>query len=586
NYLLVFIVFFLRFDAMAAMYARMSSNIIRTTINIPAVAVVTGLFPESYRALIRPFLRGTVVRIGLFIGSGLILVSDALLFHPRNLSLVAMPFVLAWVIAPFVLKRRYAGILLDLIADDSIDFRSLDANELSQVFRDPQVQESLIRRFQNAAGEDRLWHARLLQSVGVPDLDELLLMALAKEPHTPTRIALVELLSDEAAKAAAKAFPKMMATAPPELIESMIEAGRRMSPAVFAPFNRQVYESSLPLAVRARAVGALYAAQRQRYAQVIDDWMEAEAPDRLRAGIIAAGSSRDARFGDRLKALLSRADDDSTRMLLLRSLKRIAVEGLNPLITHRLGDADPSMRRAVLELYRIEDEASLKNVIPLLGDEIASIAELAREKIRTADFQHSLRLIKSLSLPQKKIREALFDLLADMAIKDRDVFRFVRNQARTCYELMIQAQGVRQLPDGELQRLLAVHLDERVWFTQQTTLLALAAHDRSGRIKRIARGIFSGDKRQRANSLEAMDDILDHHLVRLLTPLFDDMDTAERIAAGRRLFPDELPGLTTTTLMDNLLFSRNWVTLVLTLSVIGQTRVEPRDPDRVRILTQ
>jgi ATP/ADP translocase len=116
NYMLVFITFLFRFDALAAMYARMSANIIRTTINIPATAVVTGLFPESYRAMIRPFLRGTVVRIGLFLGSGLILLSDTL-FHPRYLSLVAMPFVLAWLVTPFVLKRRYAGILLDLVSD-------------------------------------------------------------------------------------------------------------------------------------------------------------------------------------------------------------------------------------------------------------------------------------------------------------------------------------------------------------------------------------------------------------------------------------------------------------------------------------
>ena len=117
NYMIVFIAFLLRFDALAAMYARMSANIIRTTINIPAIAVVTGLFPDSYRAMIRPFLRGTIVRIGLFLGSGLILLSDTL-FHPRYLSLVALPFVIAWVVAPFVLKRRYAGILLDLVSDN------------------------------------------------------------------------------------------------------------------------------------------------------------------------------------------------------------------------------------------------------------------------------------------------------------------------------------------------------------------------------------------------------------------------------------------------------------------------------------
>jgi hypothetical protein len=121
NYLLVFITFY--YDSLwwTAVYARMSSNIIRTTLNIPAIAVVTGLFPESHRAMIRPFLRGSVVRIALFVGSGLILLSDPL-FHPRYLSLVAMPFVLAWTIAPFVLKRRYADILLDLVTDEQHRF--------------------------------------------------------------------------------------------------------------------------------------------------------------------------------------------------------------------------------------------------------------------------------------------------------------------------------------------------------------------------------------------------------------------------------------------------------------------------------
>jgi hypothetical protein len=104
------------------------------------------------------------------------------------------------------------------------------------------------------------------------------------------------------------------------------------------------------------------------------------------------------------------------------------------------------MRRAVLEIYQIEDEASLKNVIPMLGDESEEIAGLAREKIRTADYQNSLRLVKSLSLPQKKLREALFGLLSDMAIKDLDVFRFVQLQARTCYQLTIQARGIRSFP--------------------------------------------------------------------------------------------------------------------------------------------
>ncbi|MGD9308617.1 MAG: cyclic nucleotide-binding domain-containing protein, partial [Desulfosarcina sp.] len=248
-------------------------------------------------------------------------------------------------------------------------------------------------------------------------------------------------------------------------------------------------------------------------------------------------------------------------------------------------DPNPRMRHAVLDVYRIEDEASLKNVIPLLGDDADAIANLAREKISRSDYQNSLRLVKSLSLPQKKVREALFDLLEDMSIKDLDVFRFVQQQAIACYQLTVQAQGVRRLPEGDVQGLLAIHLDERIWFTLQTTLRVLAAQDRSNRMHRIVRGIFSDDKRQRANSLEAMDDILDRNLVRMLMPLLDDMDPDERIAAGRRLFPAEVTMLSASELFDGLLESSNWVTLALGLVLIQQSPEAPPLANQIDHLT-
>jgi hypothetical protein len=566
------------------MYARMSANIIRTTINIPAVAVVTGLFPESYRAMIRPFLRGTIVRIGLFLGSGLILLSDTL-FHPRYLSLVALPFVIAWVIAPFVLKRRYAGILLDLIADNRIDFRSLSTSELGQVFRDKKIQKNLLMRFMGSSGENRLWYGQLLRSIAYDGLDEYLLTALREEQDVQTRIGLIELLSDASGPLAAECFTELVEQGTPELTVALIDAGHRISAEVFAPLNRRIYQMSLPLEVKAHAVGSLYTVDPDQYGPVIGGWLTAEDPDSLRAGIIATGVCRDVRFAQRLKALLS-ASDDATLLLVLESLRAIDMAGLNPLVVMRLWDPDPRMRRAVLQVYQIDDEGALKNVIPLLGDESEAIAGLAREKIRTADYQDSLRLVKSLSLPQKKVRESLFGLLSDMAIKDLDVFRFVQHQVQTCYQLTAQAQGVRQFSDGALPELLAVHLDERVWFTLQTTLRVLAAQDQSGRMKKIAKGIFSADKRQRSNSLEAMDDILDKSLVRLLTPLLDDLDVSARIAAGQRLFPNELQVSSDWTLFDGLLSSQNWVTLVLALTLIRQQSVPLEDPTRIQALIQ
>ncbi len=73
--------------------------------NNPARDILMGLIPESLRAVLRPFLRGTVVRVGLLLGSGMILISEKF-FHPRYLSLVAIPFAAAWLASVFSLKRN------------------------------------------------------------------------------------------------------------------------------------------------------------------------------------------------------------------------------------------------------------------------------------------------------------------------------------------------------------------------------------------------------------------------------------------------------------------------------------------------
>lgn len=164
NYMIAFFAFLFRFDIFSAVYARMSTNVIRTTINVPANGILIGLFPEAYRNMIRPFLRGTVVRIALFTGSTMILISDSL-FHPRYLTLVALPFVLAWIAAPLVLKAKYSTILKDLISKNLLDIKSLSARELGQIFNQDKVLNDLEIAFLDARGKDAVWYARLLKTL-------------------------------------------------------------------------------------------------------------------------------------------------------------------------------------------------------------------------------------------------------------------------------------------------------------------------------------------------------------------------------------------------------------------------------------
>ena len=191
NYILAFLAFLLRFDIFSAMYARMSTNVLRTTFNKPATAVLMGLFPESHRAVMRAFLRGTVVRIGLLIGSGIILISENF-FHPRYLSLVAIPIVSIWIITAFSLKKSYSKILLNLISTDMLDLKALEETDMEQLFSGGKIESQLVQAFLDSSGNRSLWYARLLKSLGIKNLDQHLLAAL-KYQKDSARAGLLEL---------------------------------------------------------------------------------------------------------------------------------------------------------------------------------------------------------------------------------------------------------------------------------------------------------------------------------------------------------------------------------------------------------
>ncbi|MEN8246514.1 MAG: cyclic nucleotide-binding protein, partial [Thermodesulfobacteriota bacterium] len=116
NYILAFVSLVLRFDVYSAAYARLSTTVLKSTIHLPARAVLTGLLPAAQRAVMMPFLRGYAIKAGTLTGAGIMVIFNQL-FHPRFLSLVALPFVVAMAITPYILKRNYSKILLDLISN-------------------------------------------------------------------------------------------------------------------------------------------------------------------------------------------------------------------------------------------------------------------------------------------------------------------------------------------------------------------------------------------------------------------------------------------------------------------------------------
>ena len=566
NYMIAFMAFLLRFDIFSAVYTRMSTNILRTTINIPANSILIGLFPESYRALVRPFLRGTVVRVGLFLGSGIILLS-ANYFHPRYLSLVALPFVLAWVTAPFILKKKYASILMDLISKNLLDLKSLEEENLGNLFKKDAVGDELVESFLQAQGADALWYARLLKNLNVKNLDGLILSVLDKQ-DVQTRIQLLEMLSDQPGPDTAKRLKELIDPDIPEQTVAVLKTIKRINPPDKDALDLKALLNDPHPEVSGQAAGCLHQVSPEYYRSLLDSWLDSGDPRQQRAGIIAAGETGDEYFSSRMKAMLKDKSHEELIADILKALSKLGQTDLNNQALDFLNHPDPCIRFSALEVLNITDENTLQKTINFLGDPESSIRELAKEKILNGDYVNGQTLIESLGRPNRRLREAVFDLLENLNIRDIELFRFTREGLEKAYTSLAKARALDRMPDSNRKDLLREHLYQKKDLLIEDIFRVMAIHGQDSRMRTVFMGLFSRDSRQRANSIELLSDIMDRKLFEMFLPLIEGSSLYQTLAAGKQFF--KLPGYDPPSkhLLPALLKDQDWIEALLALNYL------------------
>ncbi len=568
NYMLAFAAFLFRFDVFSAMYARISTGIIRTTINVPANSILMGLFPESYRNLIRPFLRGTVVRAALFTGSSLILVFDAL-FHPRYLSLVALPFVLAWCAAPFILRSQYGSILQNLISNNLLDIKNFNPRELSQVFNHKKALADLEQGFLKARGRDAIWTAGLLKQLSYKGLDKLILQTLDRQ-NPGDQPALIKLMSLDAPDEINHNLTRFL---DPEKPETTIAILKRLAllkgDPVFGPFLKGVdlhpfFYSPHPV-LRGFACAGLYRMDPESHQGFIKEWLTASDTDLLQSGIISAGLSRNPKFIPDLLQMLDNAPPGQLICEIIIALKRLKAENLQAIALTYLFYPEQQVRSAALKSFKIVDDQALKTVLPLLDDLSENIRRLARTKIESAllanDRLSGQVMVNCLETPSSRMRKELFILLENLDIKGFDAVLFAKTQLFKAWEYLSMAKAVTALPKNQFQQLCERHLIEQQERTLESTFRVLAIHDRTGRMRTVYKGLYSNDTRQRSNAVELLGSILDTRTFNMVAPLLETpgllaLDQGEKFVKIKNLAVDG------NRAISKLVFSNDWTDVI------------------------
>ena len=584
NYVIAFLAFLFKFDYFSAMYAQFTTRVLRNTINNPARGVLMGLFPVEFRSLIRPFLRGTVVRVGTLLGSGIIIVCTGI-FHPRFLSLIALVFMGGWIATTIVFKRSYSRILLDLISRNMLDLKSQEEQDVSRIFLDKQIQSQLLEAFLSSKGNTCLWYANLIKSLGMKDLDAHIL-SIIKDQDDQTKIGLLSLLSADAGDNAVGILEALFNPDKPDLSIAALKVAAQLPPDLSSHFLKRVFESVDNPELKAYAVMGLYRQEPQTYKRVIDSWLASEEMAEQRAGIISAGASNNRTYVPILQNMLKKVEDESLVSLILEALHQLGAPEMDALVFPYLEHPSERIRKAALEAFTVGDDNAIRAVIPLLGDRSPPVQDLAMVKLQESSYQNPELLIESLVIPNRKLREGVFSLLESLEIKDVDVFRFARSQLERAYRNLDEAEALRLLDGSEERDLLFDHLNQKKDARLETILRVLATQDQSGRMRIVWRGIYSADSRQKSNAIEALEDLVGHSLSKMMLPLVEDLSPSECLAVGRKIF--ELPRFDSNgkTLYNHLLAKYDWVTVVLALYLIGKEGLDGVDKEIVEDLAK
>ena len=128
------------------------------------------------------------------------------------------------------------------------------------------------------------------------------------------------------------------------------------------------------------------------------------------------------------------------------------------------------------------------------------------------------------------------------------------------------------------------HLTQERKTKVENILRVLSIQDTSGQMRIIWRGLSSSDSRRRSNSIEALADLLDKALGKILVPLLEEMPSEERLRIGRKYFSLPDLGGSPAALVSRFLTETDGVTSLLALSLAANQGMVGVSPEILQTL--
>ena len=540
NYFLAFAGLFLRFDIISGIYARFSTETLKTTLNNPARTVLYNFFPEQSRALIRIFLRGAVVRISDFTGSGLLILIKGLV-DPRWLSIVAAPLTLIWLFTNIRLKKAYPSILLQTLADKHIDWSNLEDVNLKTLLKDKRLLHKLKQRIANEAPEITPFYIEILATAKPPGWTDTLFDALSAQP-LKTQKQMLKLLVPEDTKSAFDRLILLTRSASPELLSVLLETLIRLAPQKCSSVMEAFLDHS-DRRVQAEALSGFYLGKDPRNLSIfrnrLNNLLNGDESD-FRMGIEILGKTGDNAFSDILLEL-SAGKNPELKAWAISGLSKMKHKAVVDIVQASVEDTSPQVRRTAVEAIGIlGNNIPVQMLIKRLTDSDLSIRSKAALLIRQREKDALPDLLSALHLPSRALKNEILALLDDIGVPAVMLSSFIVKELKAAYGCLAQVKILESGPLGPALALCRDHLLEKHNEIIEIVLRGLGSTVFGDRMKLIIRAIQSGEKRDVDNAIEALESSLNKDIRRLLIPLLGEGTMEEKIAVAREKLGNDL----------------------------------------------
>jgi CRP-like cAMP-binding protein/ATP/ADP translocase/HEAT repeat protein len=566
NYLIAFAAYMFQFNIFSAVYADTSVNVLRKTVNAPATSALYGLLLPKDRTILRSFLRGTVVRVGILFGSGLLLVANEFI-QPRYLSLFAIVFCTVWLGSTFILKREYSAILISLVQKSLPEFYKM-GQEFKVIFKKAKLGQPLLDRFQKAVGEEAQYCAELLQNTEEPELLDNVILNKIHTADDKTRLLLLPYLSDQAGSKALDVFLTLRDPGKPELMLALSKTARRIFADMPAEREKEIFELAEIPEVKACFLNWMSQQNPGQFDLQVESWLASEEIGKRRAGLLAIGEFGSERHIAAMSQILSTSTASSVLALTLHGLRRFQTdERVGELVKPFLRHADETVQQAAIESLPLTEDVHVNALIRTLGDPSEAIRNLVIKRLVQIPAEKQHLLVAQMGTHSRWVRDGLFEIAAKLDLKAVDTFNFCRNQLQIAYEAVQRSHFLSKKEENAATRMMQKHLEEIRQHRVNNAIMGVAARDTEKRIKIALRGLNSGKERERSDSIEALEALLDKPLANLLLPMLDNRPEYERLAVGRKHYG--LGDLTEQEFVEGCLNDDSWVTIVMILECLA-----------------